>query len=157
MGLFHSAPIKLAPGSVILPGNYGRIIQATGTSHSRWSREVALEQIRTEHYPSKPSRLHSCFACTEEAAMRFYVSAMANKGPNLWPLLYQVEKVEQDAIEHRADFNVVEPLRGHPATMTEIAHHYWRSSLWVTITDAPEIRCEELVTTSPLRVLRALD
>ena len=109
-------------------------------------------------YPAKPSRLHSCFTCTEEATLRFYVDAMAKKQINhLWPLLYEVEKVEPEAAEHRADFNVVQPLPRLSATMPEIAHRYWSASLWITIAEAPTMRCEELITLSPLRIVRALD
>jgi hypothetical protein len=71
----------------------------------------------------------------------------------MWPVLYEVEKTELDAPEHRADFNVVRPLPRLDKTAEEIAHHYWTASLWITIADAPEIRCEELITTSPLRIL----
>jgi hypothetical protein len=73
------------------------------------------------------------------------------------PVLYEVETIEPDAPEHRADFNVVEPLAGRSETMGEIATMYWEASLWITISDAPGIRCEELVTSSPLRIIRLLD
>ena len=40
--LFHLAPVLLSPSSVILPGNYGRIITAMGLSHPLWARENIL-------------------------------------------------------------------------------------------------------------------
>jgi hypothetical protein len=152
--LFHSSPVKLAPDSIILPGNFGRIIKHTGNSHPLWQREMLLERIRATSYPTKPSRLDACFACVNEQALRFYVNAMDQNSPgSMWPVLYEVEKTELDAPEHRADFNVVRPLPRLDKTAEEIAHHYWTASLWITIADAPEIRCEELITTSPLRIL----
>jgi hypothetical protein len=72
-------------------------------------------------------------------------------------LSHQRPHLPVSAIEHRADFNVVQPLPRHPANMAQIAHLYWTAGLWVTVTEAPGIRCEEVVTLSPLRILRKLD
>ena len=154
---FHSSPILLESGSVVLPGNYGRIIRLRGAEHPLYAREMALEEIRQVHYPDKPSRLDSCFACTDEKTLRFYVEAMSKKTDHyLWPVLYEAEKLDDGASEHRTDFNVVEPLPGYDADMTKIAHLYWTSGLWINVTDAPGIRCEELVTTSSLVIVRPL-
>jgi hypothetical protein len=156
---FHSSPVLLSPGSIILPGNYGRIIRLIGPQHPLHARETVLENVRVQHFPEKPSRLESCFACTSEETSRFYVRAMATKpgGSATWPIQYEVEKVDADAVEHRADFNVVEPLPGYPATMEEIAYRYWTASLWTNVVEAPGIRLEEVVTPSPFRILRKLD
>jgi hypothetical protein len=154
---FHAAPMLLAPGSVVLPGNFGRVIRQQGATHPLWNRESALEVVRSSNYPTKPSRLDACFACLHEKTLRFYVTAMSQKTQHyLWPVLYEVEKVDQNAPEHRSDFNVVEPLPRLNKTMTEIAHLYWTAGLWINVVGAPGIRCEEMVTTSPLRILRTL-
>ena len=154
---FHSSPILLELGSVVLPGNFGRIIRLKGAEHPLYAREMALEGIRQAHYPDKPSRLDSCFACTEEKILRFYVEAMSKKTDHyLWPVLFEVEKLDDSAPEHRTDFNVVEPLPNYDADMTEIAHLYWTSGLWINVVEAPGIRCEELVTTSPLVIIRKI-
>lgn len=155
--LYHAAPILLARKSIILPGNYGRIIRRTGETHPFYEREIVLEDIRKQCYPNKPSRLDSCFACVAEKTLRFYVDSMSKKTDQfIWPLLYEVEKLDVSAAEHRADFNVVQPLPGYDANMTAIAHLYWKSELWIEISEAPDIRCEELVTTSPLKIIRQL-
>lgn len=73
------------------------------------------------------------------------------------PVLYEVEKMAANAPEHTADFNVTQPLPRRPETMSEIATLYWTAGLWTTIVDAPGIRCEEFVTTSPLRIVRMID
>ena len=158
MPLFHSSPIRLAPESVIFPGNFGRIIRYRGRSHPLWEREQLLEQIRAATYPNKPSRLESCFTCANETALRFYVRAMDQKsgGSAMWPVLYEVEKTDLSAPEHTADFNVVQPLPRLNKSAEEIGHHYWTASLWVTIPEAPDVRCEETITSSPLRVVREL-
>jgi hypothetical protein len=122
--LFHCAPIwrPLAPGSVVLPGNYGQIIRSVGQTHKHWHRETVLEQVRVQHFPDKPSRLASTFSCPTEDTARFYRTHL---DPN--SILYLVEKVEPDASEHRADFNVVQPLPRRPETMEQIADLYWRA------------------------------
>lgn len=157
MALFHSCPVLLDVGSLILPGNYGRIILETGDSHSLWFREQALELVRQQRFPGKPSRFSSCFCCTSLETARFYMSVPARQGRiGMLPVLYEVEKADPAAIEHIADFNVVQPLPGRSETMEQIAIRYWEASLWVAIADAPGIRCEELVTSSPLRVVQRL-
>lgn len=149
--LFHCAPVLLASSSVVLPGNYGRIIRETGQTHSHWHRETILEQVRMQRFPDKPSRLTSSFSCSSEATARCYRSRLDPRS-----ILYVVEKVEPDAREHRADFNVVQPLARRSETMEQVADLYWRAALWCNIPEWPDIRCEEVVTSSPLRVIRQL-
>jgi hypothetical protein len=156
--LFHSSPTLLGAGSIIMPGNYGRIIRTVGKAHPLWEREKVLEEVRKQRYSKKPSRLASTFCCTSLDTARFYLRAPVLKGEQgMLPVLYEVEKVEPDAPEHRADFNVVRPLARRKETMGEIATMYWEASLWTTIADAPGIRCEELVTSSPLRIIRRVE
>ena len=42
----HAAPILLASGSVIEPGNFGRIIRLQGESHTLFRREMTLQVVR---------------------------------------------------------------------------------------------------------------
>src|SRR5258707_670501 len=103
--IFHSSPVLLSPGSIVLPGNYGRIVRQAGATHPFYNRETVLEQVRAQHFPDKPSRLAACFACSTEEIARFYMNAMSKKpGALSAVVLYEVEKVDPDAVEHRADF-----------------------------------------------------
>ena len=155
MPLYHSSPSLLAPGSIVLPGNYGRIIKMLGKTHPLWKRERVFEEVRKQRYSAKPSRLTSSFCCTNLDTAYFYMRSPSLKGETaLYPVLYEVEKVDHGAVEHRADFNVVQPLARRPETMSEIATMYWEASLWIAVADAPGIRCEEMITTSPLRILK---
>jgi hypothetical protein len=149
--LFHCAPVLLSPGSVVLPGNYGRIIHETGQAHPLWLREAVLAQVRAQRFPDKPWRLTSTFSCSNEPTARCYRGRLDARS-----ILYVVEKVEPGAPEHRADFNVVQPLPRRSETMEQIADLYWRAALWCNIADWPDIRCEEVVTSSPLRIIRQL-
>src|SRR6516225_12457424 len=63
---FHCAPVRLGVGSIIEPGNFGRVL-----SHYEWNptnfslniwREALLEQARKLYAPDKPSRLKCIFA-----------------------------------------------------------------------------------------------
>jgi hypothetical protein len=62
MPLFHLAPLRLGAGSIIQPGNFGRIIKryALNNNFDGWriARELIFEQSRPK---DKPSRLCSCF------------------------------------------------------------------------------------------------
>src|SRR5262245_46478650 len=71
--LSHASSILLGPGSIILPGNWGRIIRAGGERHNRWPDEQVLEAVRLARYPKLPSRLDACFACPTEAGLRLFV------------------------------------------------------------------------------------
>ena len=66
---FHFAPMRLGPGSIVEPGNFGRVIRATqhaiqGGEASLISgyvgRELIFELVRAKSFPTtKPSRLTS--------------------------------------------------------------------------------------------------
>lgn len=148
MPMFHSAPILLEIGSVVLPGNYGRILRATGPSHKLWHRETILERVRATRYSGKPSRWDSCFICVTLDAAKCYRDKQSPRS-----IIYEVEKVDPHAIEHRSDFNVVEPLPGRPENMEQIAELYWRAALWTDVVEWPGVRCEEMVTVSALRIV----
>lgn len=144
---FHVAPLLLAPGSVILPGNYGRVVRLIGPSHHAWEREQVLESVRAARYSEKPSRLACCFCFESPNTADFYRRVRA---PN--DVAYEVEKIEQDAPEHRSDFNVIQPLPGRSENMEQIADLYWTAGLWISVQEMPWIRCEEVLTASPLRI-----
>jgi hypothetical protein len=80
MPLFHLAPLRLAAGSVIEPGNWGRILKRYQNPHAQqqtmgngWlmARELVYEIARLNFAPEAPSRFQSCFAVESlEAAQR---------------------------------------------------------------------------------------
>lgn len=72
MNYFHLAGPQLAVGSVIEPGNWGRIIRRASWAHNLAIREMALEHARALRFPSRPSRLDAAFVLpTREEAERF--------------------------------------------------------------------------------------
>lgn len=155
--LYHSSPVLLEIGSVILPGNYGRVIGAVGEGHPHWERETELERVRSIYHPEKPSRLNSCFCCSNLESLNLYVEAIKKNSPNsFWPVIYEVEKVDPEAGEHRSDFNLVQPLPGLNMNMSQIAQKYWDGDFWIKIEENPSVRCEEVLTTSPIRITKRL-
>lgn len=63
---FHSAPLLLEPGSIIKPGNWGRILNCYRQGNNlanAWmlARELAFEAVRTAEFAALPSRLAAAF------------------------------------------------------------------------------------------------
>lgn len=154
MSLYHVCPTWLDQGSIIRPGNYGRIVRQLGQAHPRWGTEQILEAVRSTDYPNKPSRLSSAFGCEDAEVARVFRARNC-----LTALIYEVELVDPDAPIHITDFNYIqtydqfEDLRD----MNNVAHIYWSNSSWFTITDRPGLHCAETVIASALRVLREVD
>ncbi|MDF2809373.1 MAG: hypothetical protein K0S56_404 [Microvirga sp.] len=149
--LFHSAPILLAPGSVVMPGNWGRLLRDRADQHSHWNREMALEEWRATHAPEKPSRLFACFACDCLPVAEFYVQHAVRTGSPR-AVIYEVTKEDASAGEHRGDFNCVQPVAG--LSMAEVARRYWSGAQPFRIEAHEHLDCWEIVTPSPLRILR---
>jgi hypothetical protein len=80
MPLYHSSPVLLGQGSIILPGNYGRIIRSVGATHPYWDRENTLESVRRARYDAKPSRLDATFSCPSKDTAVFYAFMPTNQG-----------------------------------------------------------------------------
>lgn len=100
--LFHCAPIPLAEGSVIEPGNWGRVVQLELPRTPAWplqcAKELILEHARLHLAPQAPSRLSCAFACRtlEEATMYRNANAPAN-------LIYSVS-YEAGAAYHLCEY-----------------------------------------------------
>ena len=151
MPLFHCTHRELNEGDIIEPGNWGRIILETGETHPCWHREQTLESIRRSHYPQKPSRLESAFVCEHLNTIKCYKAKHCANGH-----IYEVELVNSESLQHKGDFNAVEPMPRHNANMYEIAHLYWQYRLKTNVQEWPNVECSEIVTSSPLKIIRRL-
>lgn len=154
--LFYSAANLLAPDSVILPGNYGRILRAIGPRHHSWTREQTLERIRLADYPDKPSRLDCCFACPSLHALKEYLCSLARRPPGdpIWPVAYEVRKADEIAPEHNASFDIDAGAQSLP-DFEVAAHLYWSEGRWRR--DRGTEGCEEVITASPLIIVRRVE
>ena len=142
---FFACSYPLAPGSVVEPGNWGRIVRMYNTRGfgNPWIlfREEVLEQVRATHYPVKPSRLDGIFLCESEEQLRDFLS---NSDRPL-DLAYEVVLTDESAPLHRGclahlDFAHQENL----STFTSKAHEYWAG-------DNPQQ--VEILTTSSIRIV----
>ncbi|MBB3315089.1 hypothetical protein FHT77_000931 [Rhizobium sp. BK181] len=101
MPLYHYAPVRLSAGSIIEPGNWGRVLKRYNMNGfgNPWliARELIFETARLQLFPDKPSRLSSCFALlTLEEATAY----QAANDPNYISVLHEVELVEEEASQH---------------------------------------------------------
>jgi hypothetical protein len=104
---FHLSGAMLAPGSIIEPGNWGRMIRALSWQHNCAMREAALEIAREDNAPSAPSRLEAAFVMLTEGEARFF-QQHTNGFQN--HLLYRVALVDPAAKSHIADSRLCGPV-----------------------------------------------
>lgn len=150
---FHLASVNLAPGSVITPGNYGRILRAyTPGTHDGWrlATELAFENVRLRKYPDRISRLQSCFAFFDHADAHNHRDRRLGGG---FVVPYEVELVDETAPRFVGSWTLADHCIanvGQRLPLLErievMADAYWRG-------ENPDTR--ELLTLSPMRVLRA--
>jgi len=141
---YHSAPLALQAGSIIEPGNWGRILNCyTSENGNAWllARELAFESIRSSDFKDLPSRLSSCFVFDNLDHANQYQREFSR-----WNSLYEVELVNETAPTHQGAFNLV----SFPNNQTEFlpvvinnARKYWAGE---------EIQVPEIITKSPLLI-----
>jgi hypothetical protein len=135
---FHVAPILLAPGSLVLPGNWGRILRLYTQANDVLFRESALENFRQSKCPEKPSRLNSVFLLETLEEAIWYRNNNSSTS-----LIYEVNISTSDAVIHRGNYTKVGPvnipLLEH---MPLYAESYWSS----VPVDKIEIVCPVPVT-----------
>ena len=138
---YFACSLMLEPGSIIRPGNWGRIVRAIGPKHPEWQRETILEQVRQAEFPALPSRFQCAFVIDDLDELKYYASKASPLG-----LLYQVTLIDQGAAAHVADWKGTGPY-DHT---TEWARRYWRGD----VMPHPEtnLKLRERLTLSRLRV-----
>ena len=95
---FHVAPILLGPGSVILSGNWGRILRAYTQTNDVLFREYVLEEVRKSSYPDKPSRFSAIFLVETMEEALWFKNNLANTS-----LVYEVEAETEGIVVHRGN------------------------------------------------------
>ena len=146
--LFHVAPILLAPGSVILAGNWGRIVQSVGASHPAWERELSLEEVRVRLFPEKPSRLNATFALPNLDSARLYRQLHAQSST-----IYRVALADLGARTHVGDYNCVDPLPGTSRIRDEASERYWIGADVTHLAGHEQTPCIEVVCASALVII----
>lgn len=151
MAYYHCTSVMLRTGSIIEPGNWGRIIRKAGWAHNYSGREVTLEHIRQASFPDLPSRLDSAFFFDDENEARFYANS---DGRELTMLPYEVELLDPQAPRHTGDWRNV--AASGPLDLTW-ADRYWRGQMlppfqngqWTAV-------CREIIAVTPMRVVSQL-
>src|SRR6266849_715121 len=64
---YWRSALWLAPGEIIQPGNWGKVILAFGARHPRFYAEYLFERIRQAEFAARPSRMRAAFAFFDEA------------------------------------------------------------------------------------------
>jgi Protein of unknown function (DUF2441) len=89
---YFACTLMLDHGSIVRPGNWGRIVRLTGPNHTEWQREVILEEIRKSEFAHLPSRLESAFVIDELEEAQYYAANFVRLA-----LLYEVTLIDDGA------------------------------------------------------------
>ena len=145
MELYHYCPVPLENGSVITPGNWGRIIRQypmPDNCNAIVVRELLLENIRLHLYPSYPSRLDCAYVCIgEESAKEF-------KSRRKLHFCYHVDLVSPSMPSFQGSWKHFEMPPESLEDWHRAAEKYW-STNWAT--ESPNTL--ELLTMSSIRIL----
>lgn len=140
---FHVAPNLLGVGSVILPGNWGRVLRQYGPGQGNevLYRESIVEYIRQQEFPDKPSRFDSIFLLEslDEAILYRNLNARTS-------VIYEVSVETTNKKMHRGSYNFnlpdtifvngnqqfVQPsilnIEGLHIGMPKVARAYWSTN-----------------------------
>ncbi len=145
---FHFNSSLLAPGSIIRPGNWGRIVRLIGNQHGEWERERILEHVRQTEFPHLPSRWDCIFFFENAAEAELYNSTLNVTDKSL-SILYEVEVTSPLAPQHVADWKGTGPYDSN-----EWARRYWRGDIMPGRGPAPKPLCREVLAVTSLLVVR---
>jgi hypothetical protein len=143
---FHCSGTSLGVGSIIEPGNWGRMLNlyeaAVGSGlPTNVFREALLEQARQIYAPDKVSRLKAIFAVpTLPEAIAFRDQFQKTN------IIYEVDPIDPESTPTAGDYQLATapyPVR-YFSSMFEFARRYW--------VDPPQR--VELLFACPMRVLR---
>lgn len=146
---YYCCSLPLEPGSIIKPGNWGRIIKTytPQTSPNSWllARELIFEQVRFKYFAEKPSRFESVFLCLDEATIKDF----RNSNNRKLDIIYKVELVDIDKPQHTGDYNLANIQQNDNfKSIEEKAKKYWQGS---------NILKAELVTSSRIRIVEMIE
>lgn len=123
---FHIAPTMLSPGSIILPGNWGRVFKTHTVDKINphiFIRESTFELIRSLEFCDKPSRLDALFAFDDIECARKFINEAGRQSE----IIYRIS-VETDGVPmHRGSLHMgYDNTCGFYDHALEKAREYWR-------------------------------
>jgi len=146
---FHLTPVKLKPGSIIEPGNWGRIIRSyrslDGANAYNLVREQTFELVRNSHFQKKKPSRYNCVFLFEslDDASKF------KEEQRPIDILYKVEILDLTKPLHRACMTLTNISPGAlviPQYETQ-AKQYWKGE---------NIKSAEILTYSDIKILEIL-
>lgn len=142
------ASYPLEPGSVVLPGNWGRIIRKYNNQNHNYiivAREYIYELVRREKFPELPSRLQCSFLCESEADVRRFQQETART----LDIIYEVELVGDRKSVYKFDWQLVNfPQLFTVEDLEKRAIEYWKNS--------ESVQNPEVLTENPIKIIRSL-
>jgi len=143
----YSLPLEV--GSIIRPGNWGRILRTytpqSSPNHWLLTRELAYELVRVQNFPNKPSRFECIYVCLNEADLNEF----RNSTNRHLDLGYEVELVDSDAPSHIGDWALANMQNtDNLSTFESRASLYWQGK---------NVEKQELITLSSIRITRILN
>ena len=136
----------LRPGSIIEPGNWGRMLRAYPTNYNnlRIERENMYDKVRSSLYPDRPSRLKALFLCeTLEHAKDFRTETN-----RIFDIIYSVRLIKSDAVVFKTDWKKMKIIVNEDIQIQEArAKEYWEGT---------NIEKLEVLTLSPVEIVEAI-
>ena len=155
---YHLSGAMWAPGAIIRPGDWGRVIRSAGWAHTLAIREMALEDARAARFPHRPSRLNSAFVMLTLAEAGEF-RRLSNSA--FHQILYRVTLTDPSANSHITDVRLCGPqgpIRSDWADMYWLDHEAQASAIQgVHWTATGGLQLREMLTLSPLCVEERLD
>lgn len=140
---YHVSPIILGEGSIIMPGNWGRVLKFHENATPVALREYILELVRLTRYPDKPSRLNCVFVLETLDEAKRYREAHA-----LLNIIYQVAIDTSELPIHRGNYDFTAPFGPKFVDrLHQLAEQYWA-----------ELReqCIEVLIPAPVTILQRI-
>jgi hypothetical protein len=127
---FHCSPITLSPGSIIHPGNWGRVLHLYETNNPTQVqlnaiREALLELSRQAIAPNKPKRIESVFTLLNLGD----AIAFRNKHQRT-SVIHEVVPVVENPNTHLGDYEIaITPFQGqYFQQMFDFPRAYWTTT-----------------------------
>lgn len=139
---------KLEVGSIVKPGNWGRMIKmyTPQNNHSQAfiaAREFIFESVRSKNFPDKPSRLECTFLCKN-----FQDAQELHQKNRQFDLIYEVEIIDDGQV-FETDMALIDNAPTDTiVVMEEKAKTYWNPS---------NIVKSEILTNSPIKIIGAFE
>lgn len=154
---YHLTACLLAPGAIILPGNWGRMLNLYTTpledAHAAdiLLKETIFERVREQNFPELPSRMHAMFCCPTLDGAQYFQETQGRR----FDLIYEVE-LEDTGIFYASWNHVNLPAdKNYLALQSyeKLAMAYW-SVDWKKEPSAKD--CLEILSLKPVKVLRCV-